>query len=47
LIARGAVDVDSLISAVEPLAEGAEWFERLYERESGLMKVVLVPPGET
>ena len=43
LIARGAVDVDSLIGAVAPLAEGAAWFERLYRGEPGLSKVVLIP----
>ena len=43
LISRGAVDVDALISATAPLADGAEWFQRLYRGESGLMKVVLLP----
>jgi L-iditol 2-dehydrogenase len=43
LIARGVVDVDSMISATAPLAEGAAWFERLYRREPGLMKVILLP----
>ncbi len=33
----------ALISAVAPLEEGPRWFERLYGREKGLMKVVLVP----
>jgi L-iditol 2-dehydrogenase len=41
--ASGAVDVDPLISAVAPLADGAAWFERLAKRERGLMKVILVP----
>jgi L-iditol 2-dehydrogenase len=43
MIARGAINVDALISAVAPLADGAVWFERLYEREPGLMKVILTP----
>ena len=43
MIASGAIDMDTLISAVAPLSEGAEWFKRLYDREPGLMKVVLVP----
>jgi len=43
LIARAAVDVDALTSAVAPLAEGAEWFARLYGKEAGLMKVILRP----
>ncbi|MBZ5513830.1 MAG: galactitol-1-phosphate 5-dehydrogenase [Acidobacteriia bacterium] len=43
LMARGAINVDSLISAVAPLAEGAAWFEKLRQRNSGLLKVVLIP----
>lgn len=43
LITRKAVDVDLLISAVVPLSEGDLWFQRLYQREIGLMKVVLKP----
>jgi L-iditol 2-dehydrogenase len=43
MIARGAINVDALISAVVPLADGAVWFERLYKREPGLMKVILTP----
>lgn len=43
LIARDIVRVDALISAVAPLSEGAAWFERLYARERGLMKVILKP----
>ena len=37
------IDVDSLISAVAPLSEGASWFKRLYDKEPGLMKVILIP----
>ncbi|PIE35760.1 galactitol-1-phosphate 5-dehydrogenase [candidate division KSB3 bacterium] len=43
MIARGTIDVDVLKSQVAPLAEGASWFERLYNKEPGLMKVILVP----
>ena len=43
LMARRRVDVRPLISAVAPLAEGPSWFKRLYDREPGLMKVVLAP----
>ena len=43
LMQSGAIDVDPLLSAVAPLSEGAEWFERLYNREPGLMKVILQP----
>lgn len=43
MIARGDIDVDALMSRVAPLADGAEWFNRLHRREEGLMKVVLKP----
>ncbi|TWT35130.1 Sorbitol dehydrogenase [Posidoniimonas corsicana] len=43
LMASGAIDVAPLISAVSPLERGPEWFDRLYRREPGLMKVVLTP----
>jgi len=43
LMARGAINVEALISATPPLAEGAAWFKRLYDREPGLMKVILLP----
>ena len=43
LISQGKLDVDALISAVAPLNEGEEWFNRLYNREPGLMKVLLKP----
>ncbi|HEX4415670.1 MAG TPA: galactitol-1-phosphate 5-dehydrogenase [Lacipirellulaceae bacterium] len=43
LVASGAIRVDPLISAVAPLAEGPQWFERLYAHEPGLMKVILQP----
>ena len=36
---------DMLVSAVAPLSEGADWFERLYRKEPGLLKVIL-KPGE-
>ena len=39
----GAINVDPLISALAPLSEGAAWFNRLYAREPGLMKVILQP----
>jgi L-iditol 2-dehydrogenase len=43
LLARGAVRLDGLISAIAPLEDGPAWFERLYAREPGLMKVILQP----
>jgi len=46
LMARGAINVEALISATPSLADGAAWFKRLYAREPGLMKVILVPSAE-
>lgn len=43
MIARGAINLDPLISSVAPLSEGAHWFQRLYQKEKGLLKVILVP----
>lgn len=46
LIAAGKIQVGPLITSVAPLDEGPAWFERLYRREPGLMKVVLTPNGD-
>jgi L-iditol 2-dehydrogenase len=43
LMEAGTIIVDPLISAVAPLSEGADWFNRLYARQPGLMKVILQP----
>jgi L-iditol 2-dehydrogenase len=43
VLARGRIRVDELITAVAPLEDGPAWFERLYAREPGLMKVILKP----
>lgn len=43
LMAAGKLDARRLVSAVAPLADGHAWFERLYAREPGLLKVVLEP----
>jgi len=43
LMARGQVDVDLLISATAPLADGPQWFARLQRKQSGLLKVILRP----
>jgi L-iditol 2-dehydrogenase len=43
LIASGVIKVDEMISSTAPLAEGADWFQRLYNQEQGLMKVILTP----
>lgn len=45
LISSGKVTVDRFISATGSLDEGASWFQRLYQQEPGLMKVVLKPNG--
>jgi L-iditol 2-dehydrogenase len=39
----GKLSVDDQIFAVAPLSEGAEWFDRLYKKEAGPGKVILVP----
>ncbi len=43
LISSGKIDVGAILSAEVPLSEGASWFDRLYNHEKGLMKVVLKP----
>ncbi len=45
LIDSGRVAVDRFVSATAALEEGPLWFDRLYRREPGLMKVVLRPNG--
>ena len=43
MMVKGKIDVRPFISAIAPLADGPMWFDRLYKREPGLMKVVLTP----
>lgn len=43
LMSSGKINVKPLISAVAPLADGPQWFERLYAHEPNLMKVILQP----
>lgn len=43
LISKGKINVDDMISAVAPLSEGALYFDRLYKKEQGLLKVILNP----
>jgi 2-desacetyl-2-hydroxyethyl bacteriochlorophyllide A dehydrogenase len=43
MIARKEINVDTLLSAEAPLSEGAGWFRRLYNKEPGLIKVILIP----
>ncbi|MEO5562227.1 MAG: galactitol-1-phosphate 5-dehydrogenase [Chitinophagaceae bacterium] len=46
LIAEGKLNVKSILSVEAPLEQGAEWFDRLYKKEKGLMKVILKPGHE-
>lgn len=43
LIASGQIRVTPLITAVAPLEDGPQWFERLHSHEPNLMKIVLAP----
>lgn len=43
LLTSGAIKVKPLITAIAPLEDGPQWFERLHSREPNLMKVVLTP----
>ena len=43
LISSGKINVEAILSAEVPLEEGADWFRRLYDKEKGLIKVVLKP----
>jgi len=43
MLARGELNPAPLISRIAPIAEGAEWFDRLYKKEPGLLKVILKP----
>jgi L-iditol 2-dehydrogenase len=43
LMSSGKINVKPLISAIAPLADGPQWFERLHAREPNLMKVILQP----
>jgi len=43
LLSNGKIDVDSMISAIVPLSEGARYFDKLYKKEPGLLKIILKP----
>jgi L-iditol 2-dehydrogenase len=45
LVSSGKIRVSQLITAVAPLGDGPSWFQRLYDREPNLMKIVLDPRG--
>ncbi|MEZ5354081.1 MAG: galactitol-1-phosphate 5-dehydrogenase [Bryobacteraceae bacterium] len=43
LMSSGDIQVAPIISAKAPLEEAARWFERLYGKEPGVMKVIIQP----
>ncbi len=43
LMEREKVNTEIILSTEAPLSEGADWFRRLYNKENGLIKVVLIP----
>jgi L-iditol 2-dehydrogenase len=43
MIQRGSIDVEPLISCTPDLKEGEEWFNKLYQGEGDLFKVILKP----
>jgi len=43
LMANRNINVRQVISNIVPLEEGPLWFDRLYRREPGLLKIVLTP----
>jgi 2-desacetyl-2-hydroxyethyl bacteriochlorophyllide A dehydrogenase len=43
MLESGRIVVDDMISAIVPLSEGAAWFDKLYKKEDGINKVILVP----
>ncbi len=43
LLSKDLLNTDAMLSAEVPLSEGADWFRRLYNREKGLNKVILIP----
>jgi L-iditol 2-dehydrogenase len=43
MLERGLINAAPIMSAAAPLSEGASWFDRLYRKEPGLLKVVLKP----
>ncbi|MDR1444405.1 MAG: galactitol-1-phosphate 5-dehydrogenase, partial [Treponema sp.] len=43
MMARKKIDAAGLISRKAPLSEGQIWFDKLYNREDKLLKVVLIP----
>ena len=46
LIANGKLDMKAILTAEAPLEEGPMWFKKLYNKEKGLMKIILKPFDE-
>jgi L-iditol 2-dehydrogenase len=46
LVSTGKIRVGPLITAIAPLSDGPTWFQRLYDREPNLMKIVLDPRND-
>jgi L-iditol 2-dehydrogenase len=46
LIANGNLDMEAILTAEVPLKEGPVWFKKLYNKEKGLMKIILKPFDE-
>jgi L-iditol 2-dehydrogenase len=46
LIANGKLDMEAILTAEVPLEEGPMWFTKLYNKEKGLMKIILKPFDE-
>jgi L-iditol 2-dehydrogenase len=42
-ISNGKLNVNRILSMEVPLKDGAKWFDKLYKKEKGLMKVILIP----
>ena len=42
-IADGKVNVEKLASKIVPLADGNEWIQKVYNRDPGLYKIILIP----
>lgn len=43
LISKGKLDMEAILTAEVPLEEGPMWFNKLYNKEKGLMKIILKP----
>jgi L-iditol 2-dehydrogenase len=43
MIEKGSINLKKMINTTAPLSEGGSWFHRLYNKEPGLLKVILNP----